>query len=63
MTLTAALQFLSRVVTLRQATGYAVDVRRIVEVLERAQEAFENARAFSHAEWTRGLVGECMAAS
>ncbi|OJD32118.1 amidohydrolase [Diplodia corticola] len=63
MTLTAALSFLSRVVALRQATGFAVDVQRVVRALERARDVFEKARAFSHAEWTRGLIGECISAS
>ncbi|KAB2569624.1 Peptidase M20 domain-containing protein 2 [Lasiodiplodia theobromae] len=62
MTLTAALSFLRRVVALRQATGLPVNVPAIAEILERARDAFENARAFSHAEWTKGLIEECVSA-
>ncbi|KAL0256837.1 hypothetical protein SLS55_007646 [Diplodia seriata] len=63
MTLTTALSFLSRVVPLRHSAGHAVDVDRIVATLQRAREAFERARAFSLAEWTQGLIGECVAAA
>lgn len=62
MTLTAALSFLRRVVALRQATGLPVNVPAIAEILERARDAFDNARAFSHAEWTKGLIEECVSA-